>query len=70
VFEPGHSEHEDEYKKIYDEYKDLVRQLGCLYEAEEHEKKEAGLALIYYVHTAIKLNAELPTTKRTQSCLI
>jgi hypothetical protein len=31
VFEPGHSEHEDEYKKIYDEYKDLVRQLGlCL----------------------------------------
>ncbi|KDR03829.1 cilia- and flagella-associated protein 36 [Zootermopsis nevadensis] len=24
VFEPGHSEHEDEYKKIYEEYKDLV----------------------------------------------
>ncbi|GFG28438.1 hypothetical protein Cfor_11349 [Coptotermes formosanus] len=24
VFEPGNSEHEDEYKKIYEEYKDLV----------------------------------------------
>jgi hypothetical protein len=28
VFEPGNSEHEDEYKKIYEEYKDLVRELG------------------------------------------
>jgi len=70
VFEPGHSEHEDEYKKIYDEYKDLVRQLGLSLWNWRTWEKEAGLEITYYVHIAIKLNAEISTTKRTQSCLI